>query len=120
MHKPQPFPAGISGDPAPATRQAATGINQQAGGRTDIFSGPLQAQLSPLAVPLLLLCPEPPGDGDEPDGWSALCEEVAEDREAYEQGLRLTWEHEDDFDPLTARSPQRGTRCWRRRRGCGC
>jgi AraC-like DNA-binding protein len=25
---------------------------------------------------------------------------VAEDREAYEQGLRLSWEHEDDFDPL--------------------
>jgi hypothetical protein len=54
MHTPQPFPAGISGDPAPATRQAATGINRQAGGRTDIFSGPRQAQLSPLAAPLLL------------------------------------------------------------------
>jgi len=25
---------------------------------------------------------------------------VAEDREAYEQGLRLSLEHEDDFDPL--------------------
>ena len=52
--------------------------------------------LTDLTHPL----PEPPGDGDEPDGWSALCEEVAEDREAFEQGLRLTWEHEDDFDPL--------------------
>ena len=44
--------------------------------------------------------PEPPGGDDEPDGWSALCDVVAEDREAYERGLRLTWEHEDDFDPL--------------------
>jgi len=54
MRTPQPFPARISGDPALATRQAATGINRQAGGPTDIFSGPLQVQLSPLAVPLLL------------------------------------------------------------------
>ena len=52
--------------------------------------------LTDLTHPL----PEPPGGGDEPDGWSALYEEVASDREAYEQGLRLTWEHEDDFDPL--------------------
>ena len=47
--------------------------------------------------------PEDPGefaDDDEATGWSALCEEAAEDREAYEQGLRLTWEHEDDYDPL--------------------
>ena len=44
--------------------------------------------------------PEPPGGDEEPDGWSVLCDVVAEDREAYEQGLRLTWEHEDDFDPL--------------------
>src|ERR1700738_4643910 len=52
--------------------------------------------LTDLTHPL----PEPPGGGDEPDGWSALYEEVASDREAYEQGLRLTWEHEDDFAPL--------------------
>jgi hypothetical protein len=52
--------------------------------------------LTDLTLPL----PEPPGDGDEPDGWSALREEVAEDREAYEQGLRLTCKHEDDYDPL--------------------
>jgi AraC-like DNA-binding protein len=52
--------------------------------------------LTDLTHPL----PEPPGDNDEPDGWSELCEEVAEDREAYEQRLRLSWEHEDDFDPL--------------------
>ena len=44
--------------------------------------------------------PEPPCGGDEPDGWSAPYEDVASDREAFEQGLRLTWEHEDDFDPL--------------------
>ena len=47
--------------------------------------------------------PEDPGEfanDDEATGWSALCEEAAEDREAHEQGLRLTWEHEDDYDPL--------------------
>ena len=44
--------------------------------------------------------PEPVGDSDDPDGWSALCDKVAEDREAYEQGLRLSLQHEDDFDPL--------------------
>jgi hypothetical protein len=66
MHKPQPFPAGISGDPAPATRQAATGINRQAGGRTGIFSRPLQAQLSPLALPLLLQAPKPSDAGLAP------------------------------------------------------
>lgn len=42
--------------------------------------------------------PDPPAD--EHDGWSALCEEAVEEREAFEQGLRLTWEHEDDYDPL--------------------
>jgi hypothetical protein len=52
--------------------------------------------LTDLTHPL----PEPSGDSDEPDGWAALCEEVAEDREAYEQGLRLTCEHQDDYDPL--------------------
>lgn len=44
--------------------------------------------------------PDPPGDAGQHDGWSALCEQVAEGREAFEQGLRLTWEHEDDYDPL--------------------
>jgi hypothetical protein len=29
-------------------------------------------------------------------------EEAVEQREAIEQGLRLTWEHEDDYDPLMA------------------
>jgi AraC-like DNA-binding protein len=41
-----------------------------------------------------------PGSDVEPDGWSALCEEVTGDREAFEQRLRLWWEHEDDYDPL--------------------
>ena len=33
-------------------------------------------------------------------GWSAMYEQAAEEREAYEQGLRLTWDHDHDFDPL--------------------
>jgi hypothetical protein len=49
---------------------------------------------------LIHALPDPPSDADEADGWSALCEEVAEEREVFEQGLRLTWEHEDDYDPL--------------------
>jgi hypothetical protein len=44
--------------------------------------------------------PGPPSKSDETDGWSAVLDQVAEDREAYEQALRLTWEHEDDYDPL--------------------
>jgi hypothetical protein len=44
--------------------------------------------------------PDPPSDVGGHDGWSALCEQVAEEREAFEQGIRLTWEHEDDYDPL--------------------
>lgn len=30
----------------------------------------------------------------------AVSRAVVREREAYEQGLRLTWEHEDDYDPL--------------------
>ncbi len=44
--------------------------------------------------------PHRPEQANGPFPRTALCEEVAEDREAYEQGLRLTWEHEDEFDPL--------------------
>ena len=56
----------------------------------------LVADLVDLTHPL----PEPP-DGDvEPDGWSAVIDQVSGDREAYEQALRLTWEHEDGYDPL--------------------
>ena len=51
-------------------------------------------------VDLIHPLPDPPSDASEHDGWSALCEEVAEEREAFEQGLRLTWEHEDEYDPL--------------------
>lgn len=39
-------------------------------------------------------------DDDQLTGWSAMCDEVAEEREHYEEALRLAWEHEDDFDPL--------------------
>ena len=55
--------------------------------------------LTDLTHPL----PEDPGEPEDDDaaaGWSAMCDEVVRDREAYEQGLRLTWEHEDDYDPL--------------------
>jgi hypothetical protein len=47
--------------------------------------------------------PEEPGefaDGSEATGWSAMREDAAEEREAYEQGLRLAWDHDRDFDPL--------------------
>jgi hypothetical protein len=57
------------------------------------------ADLTDLTCPL----PEHPGefaDDDEATGWSAMYEEAARQREAYEQGLRLSWEHEDDADPL--------------------
>ena len=62
----------------------------------DMATRDIITDLTDLTHPL----PEPPGDSDDPDGWSALCDQVAEDREAYEQGLRLSLEHEDDFDPL--------------------
>jgi hypothetical protein len=54
--------------------------------------------LTDLTHPL----PEQPGDLDDDQlaGWSAMYEEVAGDRESYEQGLRLTWDHDHDFDPL--------------------
>jgi hypothetical protein len=55
--------------------------------------------LTDLTHPL----PEKPAefaDDDEATGWRAPADEEVRDREAYEQGLRLTWEHEDDFDPL--------------------
>jgi AraC-like DNA-binding protein len=56
----------------------------------------LISDLVDLTYPL----PEPL-DGDvEPDGWSAMLDQVAEDREAYEQALQLAWEH--DHDPLLA------------------
>lgn len=47
--------------------------------------------------------PEHPGDNagdDELEGWSAECEATAGEREAFDEGLRLTWEHDHDFDPL--------------------
>ena len=53
-------------------------------------------------VDLTFPLPDPP-DGDvDPDGWSALLEQAAEDREAFEQALLLAWEHEDGYDPLLA------------------
>jgi hypothetical protein len=47
--------------------------------------------------------PDHPGkgaDGDQLEGWSAWCEEVTKQREEFEQHLRLSWEHRDDYDPL--------------------
>ena len=39
-------------------------------------------------------------DDDQLTGWSALCDEVAAEREAYAAGLRLSWEQDPDFDPV--------------------
>jgi hypothetical protein len=44
--------------------------------------------------------PEEFADEEEGTSWRAMADAADEEREAYEQGLRLTWEHEDDFDPL--------------------
>jgi len=47
--------------------------------------------------------PEEPrefADEDEGTGWRAMADEAIEEREAYEQRLRLTWDQQDDFDPL--------------------
>jgi hypothetical protein len=52
---------------------------------------------------LLYPVPEEPEEfasEDEGTSWRAMADAAGEEREAYEQGLRLTWEHEDDFDPL--------------------
>src|ERR1700734_164175 len=58
----------------------------------------LISDLVDLTYPL----PEPPDSNVDPDGWSAMLDQVAEDREAYEQALRLAWEHNDGYDPLLA------------------
>jgi hypothetical protein len=60
----------------------------------DIFT-----DLTDLTYPL----PEEPAefaDDDQGTVWRAMEDKVVEDREEYEQRLRLTWEHEDDYDPL--------------------
>jgi hypothetical protein len=44
--------------------------------------------------------PEPPDGDTEPDGWSVVLDKVSADREAFEQAVRLTWEHDDRYDPL--------------------
>ncbi len=44
--------------------------------------------------------PEEFSDEDEATGWRAMADEVAENREEYEQRLRLNWEHDDGYDPL--------------------
>lgn len=48
--------------------------------------------------------PEQPkfADDDEAAGWRAWADDELRAREDYEQGLRLTWEQEDSFDPLLA------------------
>jgi hypothetical protein len=55
--------------------------------------------LSDLTHPI----PEEPGgfaDEDEAAGWRAMADETISDREEYERRLRLSWEQEEDFDPL--------------------
>jgi len=54
--------------------------------------------LTDLTFPL----PEEPefDNEDEATAWRAMADAVVEDRESYEQRLRLTWEHEDGYDPL--------------------
>jgi hypothetical protein len=54
--------------------------------------------LTDLTHPL----PEQPDglDDDQLTGWSAMYEQEVEEREAYEQGLRLSWDDDHDFDPL--------------------
>jgi hypothetical protein len=56
--------------------------------------------LTDLAHPM----PEEPefADEDEAAGWRAWADEEVRHREEYEERLRLTWEHEDDYDPLLA------------------
>jgi hypothetical protein len=61
----------------------------------DIFS-----DLTNLTHPL----PDHPGTGadDELEHWSDWCRDVQNDRDHYEQKLRLSWEHGDNYDPLLA------------------
>jgi hypothetical protein len=56
--------------------------------------------------------------GHLPPGGRRCAKEAAEKREAYEQGLRLTWDHDHDFDPLPGEIA--AARCWRPSRGFGC
>jgi hypothetical protein len=54
--------------------------------------------LTDLTFPL----PEEPefDNDDEATAWRAMADAAVEDRESYEQRLRLTWEHQDGYDPL--------------------
>ena len=54
--------------------------------------------LTDLTFPL----PDEPefDNDDEATAWRAMADAAVEDRENYEQRLRLTWEHEDGYDPL--------------------
>jgi hypothetical protein len=54
--------------------------------------------LTDLTFPL----PEEPefDNDDEATAWRAMADSAVEDRENYEQRLRLTWEHQDGYDPL--------------------
>jgi hypothetical protein len=44
---------------------------------------------------------------------------VAEDREAYEQALRLTWEYDDSYDPLPGEIAAARHTMLAAERGCG-
>ncbi len=44
--------------------------------------------------------PEQFSDEDEAASWRAQADEEVRQREEYEEQLRLSWEHIDDYDPL--------------------
>ena len=44
--------------------------------------------------------PEEFADEDHSTGWRAMADEALAEREAYDQRLRLTWDQQDEFDPL--------------------
>ena len=90
---PRPLPPQVPSSGSPKTSStSATGCTRPSIQTTTTAISPAGRT---AATP-----PHRPEQANGPFPRTALCEEVAEDREAYEQGLRLTWEHEDEFDPL--------------------
>jgi hypothetical protein len=55
--------------------------------------------LTDLIHPLLEQSEASIGEADS-DGWAMLDHEAAEERESFEQNVRLCWENEADYDPL--------------------
>jgi hypothetical protein len=55
------------------------------------------AELADLIHPM----PDRPGDDRDEEGWSMLCDDIARERDAFEEGLRLAEEFGEDYrDPL--------------------